>query len=189
VDEVVVEEEGEDPLPFAATPATGSTLNLTVRETPAVVDVMTEQKIQDLGARTTEEALNRAPGVSSSIHATSPGALSLRGFTGSGRAVLLLYDGVRPAEEAFFTRVMDSFLFERIEVLQGPSSVNYGEGALAGVINLVPKRPRLGGHEVAAQTGFGSFGTFKAGGPSASRCPCRLPLSSPAACAAALSVR
>ncbi len=163
VEEVVVEDQAEETIPFGATPATGSSLGLTTRETPAVVDVITEQKIEDLGARTTEEALNRAPGVNASNNATSPGALSLRGFTGAGRAVLLLYDGVRPAEEAFFTRVMDSFLFERIEVLQGPSSVNYGEGALAGVINLVPKRPRLGGQDFAAQAGFGSFGSFKAG--------------------------
>ena len=159
---MVVEDEAEEPLPLNVKPTTGSALGLTARETPAVVDVMTEKKIEDLGARTTEEALNRAPGVSSSNNATSPGALSLRGFTGAGRAVLLLYDGVRPAEEAFFTRVLDSFLFERIEVLQGPASVNYGEGALAGVINLVPKQARLGGQELAAQAGFGSFGTFKA---------------------------
>ena len=163
IGEVVVEDEAEELLPFAAAPSTGSRLKLTVRETPAVVDIMTEDKLQDLGARTTEEALNRAPGVSSSNNATSPGALTLRGFSGSGRAVLLLYDGVRPAEEAFFTRMMDSFLFERIEVLQGPSSVNYGESALAGVVNLVPKRPRLGANAVNAQMGLGSFATFKLG--------------------------
>jgi iron complex outermembrane recepter protein len=160
--EVVVDAESTTGLSLDSRPRTGSSLGLTARETPATIDVLTQRQIQDLGARTTEEALNRAPGVSAASNATSPGALSLRGFTGAGRAVLLLYDGVRPAEEAFFTRVIDSWMFERIEVLKGASSVDYGEGALAGVINLVPKRARLDGASFAGQVGYGSFGSFRA---------------------------
>jgi iron complex outermembrane receptor protein len=160
--EVVVSAESTTGLSLDARPRTGTSLGLTARETPATIDVLTQRQIQDLGARTTEEALNRTPGVSASNNATSPGALSLRGFTGAGRSVLMLYDGVRPAEEALFTRVIDSWLFERIEVLKGPSSVDYGEGALAGVINLVPKRARLDGAAFAGQVGYGSFDSFRA---------------------------
>lgn len=143
--------------------ATGNPLGLTVRETPAVVDTLTQEQIQDLGARATDEVLNRAPGVMSSNTATSPGALSLRGMTGAGRGLMLLYDEVAPIEEALFTRVMDSFMFDRVEVLQGPASVDYGPGALAGVINLVPKRPKLGVNEYNALLGYGSFHTLRAG--------------------------
>jgi iron complex outermembrane receptor protein len=160
--EVVVSAESTTGLSLDSRPRTGSSLGLTARETPATIDVLTQRQIQDLGARSTEEALNRAPGLSASSNATSPGALSLRGFTGSGRAVLLLYDGVRPAEEAFFTRVIDSWMFERIEVLKGPAGVDYGEGALAGVVNLVPKRARLDGAAFAGQAGYGSFASFRA---------------------------
>jgi len=160
--EVVVHAESTSALSLDSRPRTGSSLGLTARESPATIDVLTQRQIQDLGARTTEEALNRAPGVSAATNATSPGALSLRGFTGAGRAVLLLFDGVRPAEESFFTRVIDSWMFERIEVLKGPASVDYGEGALAGVINLVPKRARLDGAAFAGQVGYGSFGSFRA---------------------------
>ena len=35
----------------------------------------------------------------------------------------------------------DTWSAERIEVLRGPASVLYGEGAIGGVINVVPKRP------------------------------------------------
>lgn len=160
--EVVVSSESEPRRLLDARPDTGSALGLTMRETPAVIDILTQKKIQDLGSRTTEEALNRAPGVMSNGNATSPAALSIRGFTGAGRGVLLLYDGVRPAEEALFTRVMDSWLFERIEVLKGPASVDFGEGALAGVVNLVPKHARLGVQEFSGQLGYGSFGSFRA---------------------------
>jgi iron complex outermembrane receptor protein len=160
--EVVVDAEAAAGLSLDSRSRTGSSLGLTARETPATLDVLTQRQIQDLGARTTDETLNRAPGVSAASNATSPGALSLRGFTGAGRAVLLLYDGVRPAEESFFTRVIDSWMFERVEVLKGPASVDYGEGALAGVVNLVPKRARLDGAAFAGQVGYGSFESFRA---------------------------
>ena len=35
----------------------------------------------------------------------------------------------------------DTWSAERIEVLRGPASVLYGEGAIGGVINVVPKKP------------------------------------------------
>lgn len=160
--EVVVSADSEPRLSLDSRLRTGSSLGLTARETPATVDVMTQRQMQDIGARTSEEALNRAPGVTASIHATSPGALSMRGFTGSGRAVLLLYDGVRPVEESLFTRIIDSWMFERIEVVKGPASVDYGEGALAGVVNLVPKHARLDDTVFSAQLGHGSLGSFRA---------------------------
>lgn len=155
-DEIDVTATGKEPRLDAAT-GTGSALGLTVRETPATIDVLTQETMQDLGARTTVEVLNRAPGVVSNDNATSPGLLSMRGFTGSGRAVLLLHDGVRPAEEAFAARILDSWLFESIEILKGPASVTYGEGALAGVVNLVPKQPRQEAREIAGQMQLGSF--------------------------------
>jgi len=168
LDEVVVSDVAEEQVEapavpvLDAVPATGNKLGLTVRESPAVLDTITQEDIQNWGARATDEVLNRAPGVMSSNVATSPGALSLRGFTGAGRGLLTLYDGVAPLEEALFTRIMDSWMFDRIEVLQGPASVDYGQGALAGVINLVPKHPKLGVQALSAQLGFGSFNTFRA---------------------------
>jgi iron complex outermembrane recepter protein len=169
LEEVVVTGESESQ-PTAASAAlldvesqTGNRLGLSVRETPAVIDTLTAEQMQDLGVRATDEALNRAPGLSSSSIATSPGELSLRGFTGAGRGVVLLYDDVSPLETSLFTRIMDSFMFDRIEVLQGPGSVDYGQGALAGAVNLVPKHPRLGVNELQALLGYGSFGTLRAG--------------------------
>ncbi len=66
----------------------------------------------------------------------------MRGFT-SG-AVSLLYDGVRQTTSSLVSRNLDSWSFERIEVLKGPASVLYGEGALGGTVNLVPKTPSIG---------------------------------------------
>jgi iron complex outermembrane recepter protein len=169
VEEVVVTGAAEQQPVASGAPAldaeasTGNRLGLTVRETPAVIDTLTAEQLQDLGVRATDEALNRAPGANASNVATSPGELSLRGFTGAGRGVVMLYDEVAPLETSLFTRVMDSFMFDRIEVLQGPGSVDYGQGALGGAVNLVPKHPRLGMNELQALLGYGSFGTVRAG--------------------------
>lgn len=141
---------------------TGSRLGLTARETPAIIDILSQRQIQELGARTQVEALNRAPGVTASLVATSPGIPTLRGF--SGGAVGLFYDGGRVATPALFTRATDSWLYERIEILKGPASVLFGEGALAGAINLVPKKPLLGDTAVSGLASYGSFDTLRVAG-------------------------
>ena len=156
LDEVVVTGER---IPLNTRSETGSRLGLTLRETPATIDVLTEEQLVELGLRDTLEALNRVPGVTSANPATSPGMLSARGF--SGGAVSLLYDGARPGVPAFFTRVIDSWSFERIEVLKGPSSVVHGEGALAGAVNLIPKSARLDSRASAMQLSYGSFDSVR----------------------------
>lgn len=159
---VVIGEAWRDRLQLDSPSATGTRLGLSLRETPAVIDVLTQEQMQALGSRTTTDALNFVPGVYSANVATSPGLLSLRGF--SDGAVALLYDGVKPAVPAFFSRVQDSWMFDRIEVLKGPSSVLYGEGSLAGAVNLAPKHATLDAHQTSAQFGYGSFDSLRLAG-------------------------
>ena len=160
--EIIVTGVADRQLLLDARTATGSRLGLTARETPAIVDILSERQIREFGARTNVEALNRAPGVTSSLPATSPGAPTMRGFTGG--SVGLLYDGVRVATPGIFSRSSDSWLYERIEILKGPASVLYGEGALAGAINLVPKTPKIGDTGMSALASYGSFDTIRLAG-------------------------
>jgi len=160
-DEIIVTGVADRQLLLDAKTETGSRLGLTARETPAIVDILSERQIREFGARTNVEALNRAPGVTSSLPATSPGAPTMRGFTGG--SVGLLYDGVRVATPGIFTRTSDSWMYERIEILKGPASVLYGEGALAGAINLVPKKARMGDTSGSALVSYGSFDTVRLG--------------------------
>lgn len=138
-------------------PQTASRLGLSPRETPAVLDVLDQETLLARGVRTSIEAFNAAPGVSSANLPSAPGSLSMRGFTGG--AIALLFDGVRQTAGPLVTREFDAWAFERIEVLKGPASVMYGEGALAGAVNLVPKKPRL---EAPAFAGLASLGSFDA---------------------------
>lgn len=129
-------------------------LGLSNRETPAIVDVVTQDELQLQGARNAVEALNAAPGVAAGTLPGSMGSVSMRGFH---RAVNYLYDGVRMANSDVGVRNWDSWAFERIEVIKGPASVTSGEGALAGAINFVPRRPKLGDSSGEVFASLGSF--------------------------------
>jgi iron complex outermembrane receptor protein len=138
-----------------------SRLGLTNREVPATLDVISQQRMQAEGLRTSIEAFNAAPGVNGGTLPGSVGVTSMRGFTST--AIAYLYDGVRVTGSNSTIRNFDTFNFERIEVLKGPASVLYGEGALAGAINLVPKRAQVGQTTGDALISLGSFDTLRAG--------------------------
>jgi iron complex outermembrane recepter protein len=134
--------------------AAASRLGLTARETPATVNVMTFTEAQERGLGTTTEALTRVPGVSAAnLPATF--ATSIRGFTAA--AISTLYDGTRSTTSSMVMRNFDSWNFDRIEVLKGPASVLYGEGALAGAVNFVTKRPDFTRRRNEALVSFGSL--------------------------------
>jgi iron complex outermembrane recepter protein len=116
---------------------TGSRLGLTSRETPASITVIDEVTIQQRGAQTTQEALERAPGVTISSQPGSAGSVSMRGFTGA--QITQLFNGLTVQYDVVAARPIDSWLMERVEVLGGPSSFLYGQGAVGGSINYVSK--------------------------------------------------
>lgn len=138
---------------------TGSRLGLARHEVPAALDVLDQEEMQARGARSSIEALVLAPGVTAADLPSSPGTASMRGFTGG--AISLLVDGTRQTASTIITRDLDPWSYERIEVLKGPASVLYGEGALAGAINLVPKRAQPGDTAWSGLLSAGSFGASR----------------------------
>ena len=136
-----------------------SRLGLTARETPATLNVMTFTEAQARGLASTTEALARVPGVTAA-NLPSTFATSMRGFTAA--AISTLYDGTRSTTSSMVMRNFDSWTFDRIEVLKGPASVLYGEGALAGAINFVTKRPDFARRRSEALVSGGSLGTGRA---------------------------
>jgi iron complex outermembrane receptor protein len=135
---------GSPTLNLTTTPApTGSRLNLTRMQTPASVEVITAETIAERGQHNVLDAVTQnATGFTAS---PSPGngslAFNTRGFTGNG-TVMTLYDGTRLYVGAgTLTFPFDTWSAERIEVLRGPASVMYGEGAIGGIVNVIPKKP------------------------------------------------
>lgn len=149
---------------------TGSRLDLTGLETPATVSVVDGDDIRARGDASVTAAVTRAVGVTT---AANPGngdtALAMRGFVGQD-SVLQLYDGVRLFPVAgTITFPNDPWNIDRIEVLNGPASVLYGQGAMGGAINIIPKQPNPDLYEFQAEAGYGSQNTWHvaagAGGP------------------------
>ncbi len=145
---------------------TGSRLDLPARDLPASVSVVTQELIQLRGARTAMEALHSAVGMTGGTSVGSIPNYSTRGFAGND--ITVMRDGIRQNTTSQSSRPLDSFLFDRVEVLKGPASLLYGEGAVGGAVNYVSKQPgaELGGE---VQLGIGSWDSYRlgigAGGP------------------------
>ncbi len=137
---------------------TASRLGLSVRETPASVEILSQDAMQQRGARTFSEALRGMAGLSGGGPPSSPTTLSTRGFT----SLMYLYDGVRSSGAGVTNRVQDTWNYDRIEVLKGPASVLDGEGAIGGVVNFVTKRPDRDNPHKEALLSYGSYGSTRA---------------------------
>jgi catecholate siderophore receptor len=110
-----------------------------LRDTPQSITVVPRQVIEDKGVTSMTDTLRSVPGVS--LQAGEAGNqgdnLSLRGFNARNDIFL---DGMRD----FGSYYRDSFNYESVEVLKGPSSVLFGRGSTGGVVNQVSKTAHLG---------------------------------------------
>lgn len=118
---------------------TGSRLGIDAFDLPASVSVISHELIQLRGARTAVEAIESAVGMTGGTSVGSIPNYATRGFAGND--ITVMRDGIRQNTASQSSRPLDSFLFERIEVLKGPASLLYGEGAVGGAINYVSKLP------------------------------------------------
>lgn len=136
----------------------GSRLNLSALETPASTSSITAEQIQQRANLTVQDAVTRSPGITSIGTPGNGGtALSARGFTGH-TSVMTLFDGSRLYTGAGTqTFPVDPWMVERIDVIRGPASVLYGEGATGAVINVIPKKPFAGEVRNHLRLGYGSW--------------------------------
>lgn len=114
---------------------TGSRLGLSPRETPASVTVVDRSTIEARGAQDTQEILRAIPGVTAH---NAPGSIgvSYRGF-GSG-SIGQMFNGIS-VQYSIAARPVDSWIYDRVEAIGGPSSFLFGSGAVGGSINYVTK--------------------------------------------------
>lgn len=139
----------------------GSYLGLTPAETPGMVEVITQEEMQERGLRDLIEVYNSVPGVRAGNLPGEPGVTSMRGFSRGATGYTL--DGAGTIDPLLISRNLDSYNFEQVEVLRGPASVIQGTGALAGGINLTTKQPVLGESFADGVASYGSFNGFRAG--------------------------
>ncbi|CDG83148.1 TonB-dependent receptor [Janthinobacterium agaricidamnosum] len=139
--------------------ATGSRLGLSAMETPASVESISRTQLVDRGDTRVIDAISKAAGLNVFPHPGNGGAaVAARGFTDLA-SVTQLYDGVKPYGAGALTFPFDTWSVDSIEVLRGPASVIYGEGAIGGVINVIPKKPGQTPVRNEIQLGLGSENT------------------------------
>lgn len=166
---ITVSEVAQPGLTLSKPEFTGSRLGLTPLETPASVEVLSGETIRARGDLSVREAVTRATGITANPAPGNGGtSLAARGFAGQG-SVMQLLDGTRMyVASGTVTFPFDTWSVDRIEVLRGPASVMYGEGAIGGVVNVVQKKPIrgpienelqiTGGTEKTARVAFDSGG-------------------------------
>ncbi|QCI63118.1 TonB-dependent receptor [Phreatobacter stygius] len=159
--QTITVEGAADPSHLDVRNGAGSLVGLTPRETPATVNIVTQNDMQEKGLRSLVETFNSVPGVTAGNLPGEPAVISMRGFSRAATGYSI--DGMRAVDPLVVSRNYDTFNFERVEILKGPASVIHGTGALAGSVNLVTKQPRLGDTGAEGMMSYGSFNSLRAG--------------------------
>lgn len=150
----------DTPQALTTSTRTASRLGLTALETPASVELLESETIRQRGDQSIADAASRATGITQAGSAAG-GALVARGFAGN-TSVMRLYDGTRQyVSGGSVTFPFDPWQAERIEILRGPASVLYGEGAIGGAINTVPKKPTRDPLDSEVRVAYGSQNTLR----------------------------
>lgn len=144
---------GEDIVVTAGRAVTATKTETPIVETPQAISVVPAELFLDRGARNVQETLRYSAGVTAESF-----GLDTRGENIFVRGLdpVQYQDGMRKTYNFSPIPRVDVHTLDRVEILRGPSSVLYGQGASGGIVNSVSKQPlfeRAG--EAAIQ--YGSF--------------------------------
>ncbi len=129
--------------PLASMPSTS------IQDTPQAVTVVDSQIMKQQATTSLGEALRNVPGITIAIGEGGTLAgdqFKIRGFDAKDDVYL---DGLR--DFGAYTR--DSFNYEEVQVLKGPSGLMFGRGTTGGAINTISKAPFLKDRYAAAVEG------------------------------------
>ncbi|MBN8887342.1 MAG: TonB-dependent siderophore receptor [Rudaea sp.] len=137
LDSVVV--TGNDTAGYAVRNSNAATkLNLSPRETPQSLTVITRERLDDQNLTSLRQVLDNTAGIYSDAYDSERVLFYARGFL----IDTLMVDGV-PAISNFNTgsinETLDTALYDRVEVVRGATGLMSGAGSPAASINLVRK--------------------------------------------------
>jgi catecholate siderophore receptor len=116
-----------------------ATLLTTVQDTPQAITVIGAAQLKAQGVTSLEQALRNVPGITIAIGeggTLSGDQFKIRGFDAKDDVYV---DGLRD----FGSYSRDSFNYEEVQVLKGPSGAMFGRGTTGGAINTLSKQPKL----------------------------------------------
>lgn len=116
-------------------------------DVPEAVGIVTREEIESRPVQILPQALQQETGVLVQQTTTAQGSPFIRGF--SAQRVVYLVDGVRFNTSTYrsgatqYLGWIDPGSVQRLEVVRGPVSVQYGSDALGGTINVLSQRPEI----------------------------------------------
>jgi iron complex outermembrane receptor protein len=133
-------------------------------ETPQSITVLTRELLDSRQVTTLNEAIQTTAGVSS-------GGFGRRGWDdfsirGQRASESIYVDGLKLGQSNWIAQ--EVYGVERIEIVKGPASMNFGQMQPGGIVNMISKRPRQEAfNEVGFTVGSDGFrqGTFDFGRP------------------------
>ncbi|MFH7807119.1 TonB-dependent siderophore receptor [Acinetobacter sp. BSP-153] len=111
-----------------------SKLNLSLKETPQSVSIVTQEQIEQRNLVSIDDVLAATPGVTVSKQDSERSSYYARGFSITNRQI----DGMPVGDNS---PRADSFFFDRVEVIKGASGLTGSTGNPSATINMVRKRP------------------------------------------------
>lgn len=124
---------------IARASSTATKLNLSPRETPQTLTVVTRQKMDDFGLNNIDNVLESSSTIAIHRRGADGAAYYSRGF-----ALQSQFDGIpNPLGLGEYNRgpAPDTAFLDKVEILQGANGLMSGAGEPGGTINLVRKRP------------------------------------------------
>ncbi|MCH6259311.1 TonB-dependent siderophore receptor [Puniceicoccaceae bacterium K14] len=138
---------------FELEPSINSKLTLPINETPRSIQAISQEEFKRFGALSVQDTLSYTAGVY-----TAPFGVDSRLDDSQIRGLdpLSFLDGFQSHVGFYNTTRPDIYTVESVEVVKGPSSVLYGQGAIGGIVNVNSKLPQAKAHrEINLQ--YGSF--------------------------------
>jgi outer membrane receptor protein involved in Fe transport len=128
-----------------------------IHETPASIQVVPRQVIEDQKTPRMKDALENVSGVRPNQSIGSGNRFIIRGFPDLGKTYR---NGLLATSPSGFPFEMDTANIDSIEVLKGPASILYGRIEPGGMINVNTKRPVDITHGALEQQ-FGSYSFYR----------------------------
>ena len=156
------EEDSGASINLATVVVTASRTAESLRELPVNATIINEEQIRRSTAKSMDQLL-----VQQGFQVANQGTQKVLKIRGIGQSsmgtemqsnVLVLLNGRRIGGSN--VGAMGLANVERIEIIRGPSAVQYGSSAMGGVVNIITKRGEEG-FRATAEAGFGSFGMNK----------------------------
>ncbi|MFT4198834.1 MAG: TonB-dependent siderophore receptor [Pseudoxanthomonas sp.] len=130
-------------------------LDLAIKDTPQSISVVTQEQMQEFGVDDVNDALRLTTGINVEEWETNRTNYTARGFEIENTQI----DGVgMPNDWGIVTGALDSYGYDKIEVIRGANGLLTGVGNASGTINYVRKRP-TNEEQGEVSISYGSWGT------------------------------